>query len=41
MRSECIYSISGRKSVAGNGFSDPDFPRDANITKVNQRLRAA
>ena len=31
MRSKCINSTSGRKSVTGNGFSDIDFLRDVTI----------
>jgi len=38
MTSKYINSTCGRKFVTGNGFSDPDFLLDANISRVNQRL---
>jgi len=39
MRSKYISSTFGRKFVTGNGFNDPDFLYNANISTVNQRLR--
>ena len=39
LRSMCINSTSGPKFVTENGFRDPDFPCNANISPLNQRLR--
>ena len=35
-----INSTSGGRFVTENGFSDPNFLYDANISSVNRRLRA-
>jgi len=40
MRSKHIASTSGREYVTGNGFSEPDFLQDGNISPENQRLMA-
>jgi len=39
MRSKCIYSTSGRKSVTGNGFSDVDFLNDVESLAVRRCFR--
>jgi len=38
MRSKCINSTSGRKSVTGNGFSDIDFLYDVEHFTVRRYI---